>query len=145
MKKPLLFALCLVLAQPVVAAPVVSCDALQSVVTVAGKGFQSDMPDTLAGAESCRMSLSLSGAKTFTCAWPFPFRDPVAGQAFDATIAALETCLPGAALAGPDQLVNHPDSYDLRQYDLGKTSISVSLKDKGALGLTYVFLGVGAP
>ena len=37
-------------------------------------------------------------------------------------------------------VVNHPDSYDLRQYAWEGGVVSLSLKDKGALGATMVFL-----
>jgi hypothetical protein len=41
-----------------------------------------------------------------------------------------------------DQSVNHPDAYDLRLFRLDGAEFAVSLKDKGALQQTLVFLRV---
>ena len=36
--------------------------------------------------------------------------------------------------------VNHPDSFDQKVFDVGAGRVSVSLKDKGALQQTYIFV-----
>lgn len=45
----------------------------------------------------------------------------------------------------PPSVVNHPDSYDLLQFNFGPAIVSVSLKDKAALAKTYVFLRIEQP
>ena len=100
------------------------------------------LPNTDVRAESCRPSLGLGGTKAVNCAWPFEYRAPQAHAAFEDTLHAVETCLGTHASAQLDGLVNHPDSYDLRTYSIAQGSVSVSLKDKGALQKTYVFLKV---
>jgi len=58
---------------------------------------------------------------------------------FEAIWSALTACRPGAAQGG-DQPVNHPDSYDLRQWRADQGVYAVSVKDKGASNRTLVFL-----
>ena len=41
-----------------------------------------------------------------------------------------------------DQSVNHPDYYALRRYETAQADVSVSVKDKSALGNTFVFIRV---
>ena len=53
--------------------------------------------------------------------------------------SGIARCEPGGP-AGPDARVNHPDSYDLREWIADSGTWSVSVKDKGALGQTLVFL-----
>ena len=48
----------------------------------------------------------------------------------------------GAPIVQTGPLVSHPDSYHLRQFQVDEKTVSVSLKDKGALAQTYVFLRV---
>ena len=40
---------------------------------------------------------------------------------------------------GEDQPVNHPDSYDLREWDTPDGTFAISVKDKGGLNRTLVF------
>ena len=44
------------------------------------------------------------------------------------------------ALVAQGAEVNHPDSYDQRMFDIGDVSLSLSLKDKGALQKTVIYL-----
>jgi hypothetical protein len=99
-------------------------------------------PQALANAQKCQMSQSLSGAQTYHCTWQFTFRDVAATALFDAYNTQLPTCFSNMSAAIKDQSVNHPDFYDQRQYRVGPIGVSVSLKDKTALGLTYVFVAV---
>lgn len=90
----------------------------------------------------CSTSLGLSGATAVNCAWPHTFRDGSARAAFDEALVALQTCVGGQSAATRDQDVNHPDYYDLRLFRTDKGEVGLSLKDKGALQQTYVFLRV---
>ena len=129
------------LANPVCAKPLVRCNQLQAMLHDVRAGGIA--PYDLAGAERCFISTSMNGTKTHHCVWSFPFRDVAAGEGFLATVSEIETCFPNISEPADDKPVNHPDSYDLRQYDVGENTLTISLKDKGALGRTYVFLGVG--
>jgi hypothetical protein len=64
-------------------------------------------------------------------------------DAFESLLGQVEAC--ANPIAADPSSVNHPDSYDLRQFSSGVGMISVSLKDKGALNQTYVFLRVERP
>lgn len=99
-------------------------------------------PPPLHGAESCRMTRSLSGNNAFSCAWKFPYRDGAANAAFDTINQGLRGCFSEANETVVDEGVNHPDTYHQRQYDVDQIIVSVSIKDKGALQETYVFLNV---
>lgn len=118
------------------------CDTLTALTLGQSPEVTISLPNTDIGAESCRPSLGLGGTKAINCAWPFDYRAPQARAAFEDTIGAVEACLGTGASAQLDGLVNHPDSYDLRTYVIPQGSVAVSLKDKGALQKTYVFLKV---
>ena len=97
-------------------------------------------------APACGTSLGLSGETSVHCNWGYPYRSPDARAVFNALGAELQACFEGQAGLGEDALVNHPDSYDLLSFDLDGGTLSLSLKDKGALEQTYIFLraeGVG--
>ncbi|MEO0863598.1 MAG: hypothetical protein AAFY39_03230 [Pseudomonadota bacterium] len=94
------------------------------------------LPDGTEG--TCAVSLNLSGEQADTCRWPFAYRAPNAMAAFDALLEATADCLQSEPVE--DQGVNHPDSYDLRTFESDGTQIAISIKDKGALQQTYVFL-----
>lgn len=119
------------------------CDDLQTLIGQAGENFARD-PAPLAGAEHCAVSLQLSGTRRYQCRWRFGFRDAAAAETFAALNRDLPECLGGAATAATDKPVNHPDTYDQRRYRTGAAEIAVSLKDKSALGVTYVFLQIGS-
>lgn len=65
------------------------------------------------------------------------YRSDAASEAFISLVDQDATC--GKLITAQDQQVSHPDSYDLRQFNVNGTEVSVSLKDKGALNQTYVF------
>ncbi len=90
--------------------------------------------------EQCGESLGQSGATSRHCAWGYPYRMAQAQQDFKTLGALLQGCFEGAASGNGDQVVNHPDSYDLRMFQTENGALSMSLKDKGALQKTYIFL-----
>ncbi|WP_415402312.1 hypothetical protein [Tateyamaria sp. SN3-11] len=88
----------------------------------------------------CTTSLDLTGARALNCRWPFDYRAPAATDTFTALIDATTGCLNTDGLT--DQGVNHPDSYDLRTFHTDTAQVSISIKDKGALQQTFIFLRV---
>ena len=52
------------------------------------------------------------------------------------------SCFGAGAVVSSDTGVNHPDTYDLQMFRTVAGTVSVSLKDKGALQQTYVFLRI---
>ncbi len=103
----------------------------------------SDRPVTfdLAGAPTppdCSRSLELGGVRAVTCGWSYPYRDAAAMAAFDDLLGGVARC--GDMLGRDDSQVSHPDSYDLRMFSVQDAEVSVSLKDKGALAETWLFL-----
>ena len=88
---------------------------------------------------TCTDFVAEGGHAGRSCYWQFDFRADRA-TAFAATLwKDLTSCHAGVA-DGVDQLVNHPDSYDLRTWVTGDGDFYVSVKDKGQLGKTLVFL-----
>lgn len=74
------------------------------------------------------------------CRWAFKYRSQAAESAFERIANDLARCL--GAPAATDEPVNHPDSYQLVQFNGSDGIISVSLKDKASLQQTFVFLRV---
>ncbi|MEM7240517.1 MAG: hypothetical protein AAF501_22165 [Pseudomonadota bacterium] len=97
----------------------------------------------LSGAASCG-SARESGGMALYCYWEHPFRADAAQRQVDDLDAGLRRCLGLPADGVADQSVNHPDTYDLRTYDRDAFQISLSLKDKGALSRSLVFLRISS-
>jgi hypothetical protein len=100
------------------------------------------LPTTPQRHATCAKGRALGGKSFAHCAIDFPFRARPANQAFDALSKAVMSCQGVTRREFTDQTVNHPDSYDLRLFDSPFGTVSLSLKDKGALQKTYVFLRV---
>ncbi len=100
------------------------------------------LPEPFGAKANCTTSLGLSGVTSTHCAFAFDYRSPEATEAFQAVIQAVPTCLDTAGEMESDQDVNHPDFYDLRIFQAAKGEVGVSLKDKGGLQETYVFVRV---
>ena len=96
----------------------------------------SDINTAFADAD-CLTSLVLGGGTSYDCEWGGDYRSDAASEAFISLVDQDATC--GKLITAQDQQVSHPDSYDLRQFNVNGTEVSVSLKDKGALNQTYVF------
>jgi hypothetical protein len=84
----------------------------------------------------------MNGDQDVHCNWTFPYRAPEAEIAFETVVADMTACLGPQAVMSKDQSVNHPDAYDLRMFRLDGQEFAVSLKDKGALQQTLVFIRV---
>lgn len=101
------------------------------------------LPNNPAGQRAtCRPSLALSGARHIHCSWSFGYRSDAAHAAFDDLIHAVAACLGPDGERSVDTSVNHPDACTLWVYDLAGQEFAVSLKDKGALQQTLVFVRV---
>ena len=101
-------------------------------------------PAALPNADNCRMVYALAGGKAFHCSWKFPYREGAATAKFKGFNQTLRTCFDGGTEVLLDEGVNHPDSYAQRQHMIEGVAVSVSIKDKGALQETYVFISVQA-
>jgi len=97
------------------------------------------------GAADCRESLALGGARSFHCFLAFEYRSDAAIEAFEDIVTEVTACIGPMAIIKTDQSVNHPDAYDLREFQTGARSYAVSIKDKGALQQTLVFVRVSRP
>lgn len=142
--------LCLATVLPVLAAAPTAAAGLCAEVSALAGAARSNFPDAAAGpsalpgAEDCALSLAPSGARAYHCAWRFALRDPAASDRFEAIVRDLRRCFGAQAVVTIDDSVNHPDTYDLRQFRLERVTVAVSIKDKGALESTYVFIRVYA-
>ncbi|MCK0151925.1 hypothetical protein MWU54_17915 [Marivita sp. S6314] len=88
---------------------------------------------------TCTLSRVLGGGVSEDCSWSFPLRADAARQRFDEMSALLRSCADGPVTM-QGAAVNHPDSYDQLTAQVGGQEVSLSLKDKGALGRSFVFL-----
>ena len=90
---------------------------------------------------ACSTYLSESGTAGFSCQKQFPYRSQAAKEYADILWTQILICEPGKQIA-KDQQVSHPDSYELLQYKTASELYAVSVKDKGALNATYVFVRI---
>lgn len=94
--------------------------------------------DRLPEGAVCNAFLGQSGKSGVSCHWAFPFRDTGA-EVFAAGLwSDLQDCRAGQE-GGPDQRVNHPDSFELREWLAEGAIYRLSIKDKGGLNKTLVF------
>jgi hypothetical protein len=89
---------------------------------------------------ACSFSLDLSGSKSANCNWAFSYRSDEAKNEFLDMLVVLSSCADPAFVIEADQLVNHPDFYDLRLLRIDDGDVGLSIKDKVSLQQTYVFL-----
>ena len=87
---------------------------------------------------TCQTYLDEYAAVGVSCYWKFPRQDSGAGSLADDLWRILQMCRKGGAVE-PDALVNHPDSYFLRQWISGGRIYHVAVKDKASLNSTFVF------
>lgn len=119
------------------------CDQLQSLAAAATTDFTGvDESDPgFEGVETCSLSLASGGIRRLTCRWAFDYRAEAARTKLSALDEDVRACLPGLAVSD-DVGVNHPDTFEQRGYTGDGITVSLSLKDKIALGATYVFIGL---
>ncbi|MEH6647967.1 hypothetical protein [Sulfitobacter sp.] len=91
-----------------------------------------------AAQAGCQTSLNIGGGKSLHCMWAFAYRSDAATEAFETLLRQVANC--GGESVMRDQDVNHPDFYDLHLFTFADSTVGVSLKDKGALSQTLVFL-----
>ncbi len=121
------------------ASPAMGDTFCQQLLSVFDASRTMSLPYTAETQVTCSTSLALSGETSVNCAWPFAYRAPDAARAFEALVASVASCLE-VDRSVLDQDVNHPDFYDLRIFNAPIGEVGVSLKDKGGLQETYVFL-----
>ena len=90
----------------------------------------------------CSTSRLLGGHTQTTCYWVHDYRAPSARIQFDLMQGQIESCLGKDAALPADLAVNHPDSFILNQYAGQGLQVSLSLKDKGGLNQTLIFLSL---
>lgn len=113
------------------------CTDLKHVLRLAQNGVTDPIPT---GAESCASSRTGSGEVAIHCAWAFPYREHRATEMFEALARSVSDCLGAETEPIPDLGVNHPDSYYLHHFRVADATLAVSMKDKAALGKTYIFI-----
>jgi hypothetical protein len=113
------------------------CAAMHKLTKLSQAGFVGTFPH-LGRADFC--TIPHGTPKVYRCMWEFDFRAEESRATFTQLDAQLQTCFGKGGQ--PDTGVNHPDSYTQHRYDFENIVVRVSLKDKGASALTYVFLAV---
>jgi hypothetical protein len=89
----------------------------------------------------CSTTLSMNGQTSSNCHWAYEFRADDATNAFETLSDQVAECLQ-VTDSQSDQGVSHPDTYDLRIFSSARGEVGVSLKDKGAIQQTLVFLRI---
>ena len=100
--------------------------------------------DEAAKGATCSTSKVLGGATSKHCYWTFAFRSDAAREWFAEHAELLRQCADGP-VSVEGATVNHPDSFDQMTAKVEDRDVSLSLKDKGALSQTLVFLRVARP
>ncbi len=80
--------------------------------------------------------------RAYRCVWDYAYRDERAYAEFDRFVGSLRQCFGRIAKEHVDRNVNHPDFYAARRYEMAQGEVKVSVKDKAALGSTFVFISV---
>ncbi len=86
------------------------------------------------------MAKGTGGVTISYCAVAFDYRADDATAVFDRVATALAACMAEVTDTGAGQVVNHPDSFAQKQFAKGGVEWSLSLKDKGGLEQTLIFL-----
>lgn len=110
------------------------CEALVKRDAVAAASLFAPDPAT------CQTAQQTTGEVLY-CYSEHAFRSETALNQAQRLEEGLTACF-GAIQTTADVTVNHPDSYDARHFDVTGARISLSVKDKGALGRTLVFLRI---
>ena len=121
------------------------CADITALASAASSNFASgvtDMTHANQGPGSCDIALTLNAPSAHICHWEFAYRAAEAAATFETFNQQIQTCLAGLSDEFKDQGVNHPDFYDLRQYQTQGAQVSLSIKDKGAMQRTFVFLRI---
>lgn len=93
-------------------------------------------------SSTCRISLLQGGGEQQSCYWTYDYRDAASSDHLEELRINIEKCLGRDAALAPDTQVNHPDSFDLFQYEGQGIRAALSLKDKAGLGKSLVFLSL---
>tara|TARA_R110002094_G_scaffold184797_9_gene161549 strand:+ start:3045 stop:3434 length:390 start_codon:yes stop_codon:yes gene_type:complete len=101
--------------------------------------LSSDIPEVAGVTASCSRSVAMGGGTSWDCYWRFEYRSVAASQSFKYLADVLAQCASGPVNAERSS-VNHPDSFDQIIGTAFGRQLSVSLKDKGGLGQSLVFL-----
>ena len=89
-------------------------------------------------------SVHLLSGEALACHWEFPYRSHQSRSAINELIEKIEACFPTDETGPLAQPVNHPDTHVVHVYDTLDGRIVASLKDKAALGQSFVFLQIQA-
>jgi len=100
-----------------------------------------DVTLRLEGAMECAV-MAQSNKRSYYCVWKFLYRDASAYRKFAELDREVNDCFGHWAISSRDQSVNHPDFYDSRMYKMDQAKVTVSVKDKSALGTTFVYVWV---
>ena len=95
-------------------------------------------------ASRCVVVMNLE-RRSYRCRWVYAYRDERAYAAFDRFADSLRRCFGAMAKEHVDRNVNHPDFYAARRYEMAEGAVTVSVKDKAAMGSTFVFISVEGP
>ncbi|MFK7994979.1 MAG: hypothetical protein AB8B87_12625 [Granulosicoccus sp.] len=76
--------------------------------------------------------------RTYQCTWAYPLGASDASSTFERYAKDIGDCLDNRAIMIKDQAVNHPDTYSSYIYNLPKTEVRVTLKNKSKLKSTLV-------
>ena len=124
-----------------------TCNALQAQLS-SRENIKTYLQQETARDVNCAIALMADGQESSYCYAIFDYRTTDARDAFNLLNTNLSNCFTAKSQKGAGGLVNHPDSFDQNQFCAPNAHLSLSLKDKGNLNQTLVFLrldGTSAP
>lgn len=80
----------------------------------------------------------------YVCQWEYPLGDPEAESQYDSLSKRVAECVGNTTSEQADARVNHPDLWASTYFATPYGEVSVSLKDKNALGRSFVTVGIDA-
>lgn len=115
------------------------CDALKAQLSTR-QGLDTYLHQETGKEVICAIALQTNGQTSTYCYAIFDYRSEQANDAFKQLQSKLSSCFSPLKAQGAGDIVNHPDSFDQKQYCADQNDLSLSLKDKATLNQTLVFL-----
>ena len=93
------------------------------------------------GASDCSIFIDIERAG-HTCSWEYSATNGAGPAEYDKAVDDVRSCLGSDLVETEDPGVNHPDFWAARNFAISDGEVSVSLKNKNALGKVFVSIGV---
>ncbi len=96
-------------------------------------------PVELEGATNCSLTTDVEST-LYLCTWEYAAASGDGPANYEVKVDQVRSCVPGATVT-QDESVNHPDYWASTRFSLADGALTVSLKNKSALGQVLVTVG----